>query len=155
MRARALGSGGPALRRVPGQVPPPPHLPSPFSLPAALDGREEAAGRFWNLLRWGRGQAWPSVAPARAGQVWTEEKVRGKPRSLVCSGLTQQKGPRCPSGRQRLASVDQQTDPPFPPGTPVLTHSHKIGRGAQMQPTQPGAMSPVTCVTCGERRRSG
>lgn len=28
-------------------------------------------------------------SPARAGLVWTEEKVGGKPLSLVCSGLTQ------------------------------------------------------------------
>lgn len=72
------------------QVPPSlPHRPSPSSFPPALLNLQDkqppmqGLGKPRSLAGGGRHR------PAQAGPVWTEEKVGGKPLSLVCSGLTQ------------------------------------------------------------------
>lgn len=55
------------------------------------------------------------------GEVQRQTTEPGLLRITTAEGEQTAGGQQRPGGRQRLPSVSRQTDPPFPPGTPVLT----------------------------------
>lgn len=155
----ALGSGGPTLWQVPRQAPPPPHLLSPFSFPAAPGGGEEAAGRFWSLLRWrwggdGMAQHGPSVGRAgvdrRQGQRQAPEP--GLPRINTAEGEQTAEGAALSQWKAEITKCQPANRPSLPSRNPsVDSRSQDRQRGPDAAHTA-GATSPMTH---GGRRQSG